>query len=128
MVQKPRDVCARAILPATPLLPMSIDEGGIHWVSNTEVVVLLKKDQRKVWYRVYLSGIRTELPQLKRLGTAQRETDVRLGKDEVWSYVSAETWKTSAGTSVILAATARPASLPMVDRLPGCKVPTDVGD
>ena len=65
--------------------------GGIHWVSNTEVVVLMKKDQRKVWYRVSLSGVRTELPQLKRLGTAQRETDVKLGKDGVWSYVSAET-------------------------------------
>ena len=73
--------------------------GGIHWVSNTEVVVLMKKDQRKVWYRVSLSGVRTELPELKRLGTAQRETDVKLGKDGVWSYVSAETWKTSDGAS-----------------------------
>ena len=25
----------QGVLPATPLLPMSIDEGGIHWVSNT---------------------------------------------------------------------------------------------
>ncbi len=73
--------------------------GGIHWVSNTEVVVLVKKDQRKIWYRISLSGVRTELPQLKRLGTARRETDVKLGKDGVWSYVSDETWKTSDGSS-----------------------------
>lgn len=73
--------------------------GGVHWVSNTEVVVLVKKNEQKAWYRVSLSGERTKLPELKRLGTARRETDVKLGEDGVWSYVSDETWKTSDGGS-----------------------------
>jgi hypothetical protein len=70
---------------------------GVHWISNTEVVVLLKRGKRREWYRVSLSGKEKKLPELNRLGTGRGETDVKLGKDGVWSYVSRTTWKTSDG-------------------------------
>lgn len=73
--------------------------GGVHWLSNTEVVVVLKKGKRKGWYCVSLSGERRELRELTRLGAGGFEADVKLGEDGVWSYVSRTTWKTSDGKS-----------------------------
>lgn len=68
-------------------------EGGVHWVSNTEVV-LVKSGK---WHRVSLSGDDSEVPALTALGTGGSECDVKLGSDGVWSYVTGATWKTSDG-------------------------------
>ncbi len=68
-------------------------EGGVHWVSDREIVVL-KKGR---WYRFTLSGRWAEVPALARLGKGGREVDVRLGPDGVWSYVADGRWATSDG-------------------------------
>ena len=66
-------------------------DGGIHWVSNSEVV-LVKSGK---WHRVSLSGDDSEVPALTALGAGGSECDVKLGSDGVWSYVTGATWKTS---------------------------------
>ena len=71
--------------------------GGVHWLSNTEVAVVLDHHRRKAWYRVSLGGDAVELPGLTRLGTGGYECDVRLGRDGIWSYVAKRSWKTSDG-------------------------------
>jgi hypothetical protein len=68
-------------------------EGGIHWVSNTEVV-LVKSGK---WHRISLSGDDSEVPALTALGAGGSECDVKLGSDGIWSYVTGATWKTSNG-------------------------------
>jgi MYXO-CTERM domain-containing protein len=69
------------------------EEGGVHWVSDTEVV-LVKSGK---WFRVSLSGDQSEVPALTALGAGGSECDVKLGGDGVWSYVTGATWKTSDG-------------------------------
>ena len=68
-------------------------EGGVHWVSNTELV-LVKSGQ---WVRVSLLGEENSVPALTALGTGGTECDVKMGSDGVWSYVTGTTWKTSDG-------------------------------
>jgi len=71
------------------------DSGGIHWISDSEVVVV----KSGKWRRISLSGTESEVPELTALGTGGSETDVKLGGDGVWSFVDATTWKTSDGHS-----------------------------
>jgi hypothetical protein len=71
------------------------DSGGIHWISDSEVVVV----KSGKWRRITLSGTESEVPELTALGTGGSETDVKLGADGVWSYVDGTTWKTSDGHS-----------------------------
>ena len=71
------------------------DSGGIHWISDNEVVVV----KSGKWRRITLSGAESEVPELTDLGTGGSETDVKLGADGVWSYVDGTTWKTSDGRS-----------------------------
>ena len=73
--------------------------GGVHWLSESEVAVILRRDGRKAWYRVDLHGGEAEIPELTRLGTGGYECDVKLGADGVWSYVAKVSWKTSDGGS-----------------------------
>ena len=68
-------------------------EGGVHWVSDSEVV-LVKSGK---WFRVSLSGDESEVAPLSALGTGGSECDVKQGSDGVWSYVTGATWKTSTG-------------------------------
>jgi hypothetical protein len=71
------------------------DSGGIHWISDSEVVVV----KSGKWRRITLGGTESEVPELTALGTGGSETDVKLGADGVWSYVDGTTWKTSDGSS-----------------------------
>jgi hypothetical protein len=71
------------------------DSGGIHWISDSEVVVV----KSGKWRRISLSGDESEVPELTAFGTGGSETDVKLGADGVWSFVDATTWKTSDGRS-----------------------------
>ena len=71
--------------------------GGVHWLSNSEVALVLERHGREAWYRVSLGGGAVELPGLTRLGIGGYECDVRLGRDGIWSYVAKRTWKTSDG-------------------------------
>jgi hypothetical protein len=74
--------------------------GGIHWLSNTELVLVIrKKPSPKKWFRVSLAGDMKKIPELTALGTGGYECDVKLAKDGVWSYVAKNTWKTSDGNS-----------------------------
>jgi hypothetical protein len=74
-----------------------VDEmGGVHWISNDEVVVL-KKDRK--WYRVALDGRRREVPELTRLGRVERECDVKLRDNGSWAMVCGRRWKTTDGKS-----------------------------
>ncbi|MEM7354174.1 MAG: LamG-like jellyroll fold domain-containing protein [Acidobacteriota bacterium] len=73
--------------------------GGVHWLSNDEVAVVLNRHGRRAWYRVSLVGETTELPGLTKLGTGGYECDIRLGRDGIWSYVAKRSWKTSDGRS-----------------------------
>ncbi|MFW5839845.1 MAG: hypothetical protein ACOCZE_04615 [Planctomycetota bacterium] len=68
--------------------------GGVHWISNDEVVVL-KKDNK--WYRVKLDGRTEHVEQLTKLGRVERECDVKLRADGSWALVSGRNWKTSTG-------------------------------
>ena len=61
--------------------------GGVHWLSNTEVAVVLRKDDGKRWFRVSLAGDFTEIPELTALGQGGPECDIRQADDGVWSYV-----------------------------------------
>jgi hypothetical protein len=70
--------------------------GGVHWISNDEVVVL--RQDRK-WYRIKLTGEEREVPELTAMGRVQRETDVKLGDDGVWSMATGRSWRTSDGRS-----------------------------
>ncbi len=71
--------------------------GGIHWLSNTELAIVLRSKPKRKWFRVSLAGDRKEIPELTELGTGGKECDVKLGDDGVWSYVAKKTWKTSDG-------------------------------
>ena len=72
--------------------------GGIHWLSNVDVAVILRKvSSGPKWFRVSLDGSMREIPELTALGTGGNECDVRLGGDGVWSYVAKRTWETSDG-------------------------------
>ncbi|MBD3243530.1 MAG: hypothetical protein GF331_23270, partial [Chitinivibrionales bacterium] len=63
---------------------------GVHWVSNTEVIVVINSK----WYRVDVgTGNKTEVPTLKRLGTGGTEIDVKYRGSDNWSYVAGTTWK-----------------------------------
>jgi hypothetical protein len=59
---------------------------GVHWISNTEVVVV----RSGKWRRVSLSGSEAEVSKLTAMGLGGSETDVKLGGDGVWSYVDGE--------------------------------------
>lgn len=82
-------------------------EGGVHWLSNNEVALVLwtedgkdkdgKDKWKRRWFRVSLDGAREGIPELTALGPGGPEIDVRLGDDGVWSYVEDETWRTSDG-------------------------------
>ena len=67
--------------------------GGIHWLTNTELALVIGKK----WFRVELGGGMREIPELTALGLGGYECDVKLGGDDIWSYVAKETWKTSDG-------------------------------
>jgi hypothetical protein len=71
------------------------DSGGIHWISDTEVVVV----KSGKWRQISLTGDESEVPELTAFGTGGSETDVKLGADGVWSFVDGTTWKTSDGRS-----------------------------
>ncbi len=73
--------------------------GGVHWLSNGEVALLLRKGSSgPKWFRVLLAGgDMAEIPELTALGTGGNECDVKLGADGVWSYVAKHTWATSDG-------------------------------
>jgi hypothetical protein len=73
--------------------------GGVHWLSNREVAVILRNSGRKSWFRVSLDGSKKPMPELTALGTGGYECDVKLGTDGVWSYVADQSWKTSDGRS-----------------------------
>jgi hypothetical protein len=69
---------------------------GVHWVSDTEVVV----NKNDTWLKVHLSGSpQTEIPELSALGKVEFEGDVKLCGDGVWSWISGGTWKTSDGNT-----------------------------
>ncbi len=71
---------------------------GVHWLDNNTVLVVVREgEKRKRWYKITLTGERKRVPELDRLGLGNKETDVKLGKDGVWSYVADEYWKTSDG-------------------------------
>ena len=71
---------------------------GIHWLDNNTVLVVVREgDERKRWHKITLAGKRKRVPELNRLGLGDKETDVKLCKDGVWSYVADEHWKTSDG-------------------------------
>lgn len=74
-----------------------VREGGVHWLSNNEVAVVLHRDDAKKWVRVSLDGSQAEIPELTALGTGGYECDVRRAEDGVWSYVADEVWRTSDG-------------------------------
>lgn len=71
--------------------------GGVHWLNDREVAVILVRNGRKSWNRVSLTGESSEIPALNRLGLGGYECDVRQGRDGVWSYVARRSWKTSDG-------------------------------
>jgi hypothetical protein len=71
--------------------------GGIHWLSNTELAIVLRSKPKRKWFRVSLAGDRKEIPELTKLGTGDRECDIKLCDDGVWSYVAKREWKTSDG-------------------------------
>ena len=62
--------------------------GGVHWLSDSEVAVVLRSGREKAWFGVALDGSRREILELTRLGTGGYECDVKLGEDGVWSYVA----------------------------------------
>ena len=70
--------------------------GGVHWISDDEVVVL---KPREGWHRVELTGDSRPAAELNKLGRGGPECDVRLGADGVWSYVAGQRWRTSDGRS-----------------------------
>lgn len=72
-------------------------EGGVHWLSNSEVAVVLRREGARKWFRVSLDGSQAEIPELTALGTGGYECDVRQADDGVWSYVADEVWRTSDG-------------------------------
>lgn len=80
-------------------------EGGVHWLSNDEVAVVLREGGDRRWFRVSLDGGRSEIPELTALGTGGYESDVRQAEDGVWSYVADEVWRTSDGRSGRVAGT-----------------------
>jgi len=73
-------------------------EAGVHWIGNATLVVELDTPERKGWHRMSLDGRDiSPVPELDALGPGIRETDVKLGADGVWSYVSGGQWATSDG-------------------------------
>lgn len=70
------------------------EQGGVHWISNFEIVVRLKKGG---WHRVTLAGEKEVIEELNKIAHAGRETDVKLCDDGVWSYVAGRIWRTSDG-------------------------------
>ncbi len=68
--------------------------GGVHWISNNEVVVLQKG---RKWHRVKLDGTSRPVPGLDKLGRVERECDIKLRTDGTWAMVSGRTWKTTTG-------------------------------
>ncbi len=69
-------------------------QGGVHWIANDSVVVKFKEGG---WHRVTLAGKKQPIPALEKVAFTGRETDVRLGKDGVWSFVAGQKWVTSDG-------------------------------
>ncbi|MBD3391188.1 MAG: hypothetical protein GF410_04135 [Chitinivibrionales bacterium] len=70
--------------------------GGVHWISNTEVVVV----KGGAWVTVHIgTGEETEVPDLTALGLGGTEIDVKLCDDGIWSRVSGTEWQTSDGQS-----------------------------
>lgn len=80
----------------THVIATGVDKkAGVHWVSNTVVVVVISSK----WYRVHIgTGSKTEQPKLTALGTGGSEIDVKYRNGE-WSYVTGTTWKISEGKS-----------------------------
>ena len=76
-----------------------VAEGGVHWLNDREVALVLERGGRRAWQRVPLRGEPAEIPELSRLGTGGYECDVRLGEDGVWVYVAKRSWRTSDGRS-----------------------------
>lgn len=70
-------------------------DAGIHWVSDSEVVLV----RSGTWRRVSLSGAQNEVPALTALGLGGTETDVKLCPDGTWAYVNGTTWRLSTGQS-----------------------------
>ncbi len=70
------------------------EQGGVHWISNFEVVVRLKEGG---WHRVTLAGEKEVIEELNKIAHAGRETDVKLCDDGVWTYVAGRIWRTSDG-------------------------------
>lgn len=71
--------------------------GGVHWLSNDEVAMVLHTETGRKWFRVSLAGDRSEIPELTALGTGGPEADIRQAADGVWTYVADEAWRTSDG-------------------------------
>lgn len=68
--------------------------GGVHWVSNSEVVYVKAAE----WRRATIDGkSEVKVPELTALGSGDQETDVKLTSKGVWCYVA----RTSSGTNVI---------------------------
>jgi len=71
--------------------------GGVHWLSNNELAIVIRTKPKRKWFRVSLAGEMKEIPELTDLGSGGRECDVKLCDDGVWSYVAKREWKTSDG-------------------------------
>ncbi len=92
--------------PTLHLVARDVDpSGGVHWLSETEVALLLLRDGRPSWHRVSLKGSETPLPVLTSLGLGGYECDVRQSADGIWSWVANRTWRTSEGKSGTLPGT-----------------------
>ena len=71
--------------------------GGVHWLGDDAVALVLRRQGTPAWYRVGLDGGEEAIPELTALGTGGYECDVKLCDDGVWSYVADQGWKTSDG-------------------------------
>ncbi|MEM7014678.1 MAG: LamG-like jellyroll fold domain-containing protein, partial [Verrucomicrobiota bacterium] len=73
-------------------------ECGVHWLGNDTVIVMAVEGRRELgWRKVKLNGEIEPVPDLDKLGKGAKETDVKLGRDGVWSYVASRTWLTGEG-------------------------------
>lgn len=74
--------------------------GWLHWINDEEIVVVLDHNGKNGWHRVSIDGKNiVPVPELDALGLGERETDVRLGEDGIWSLVTQRRWATSDGKS-----------------------------
>ncbi len=74
---------------------------GAHWLDNESIAAVVEGGGGRRWYRFWLDGRRTPMPELDQLGIGVdklgRETDIRQADDGVWTYVAYQSWKTSDG-------------------------------